>query len=69
MNITLSTTKLTEVDAPLLASLIPEDVKQLSGQLAELDGLLGGGVSKALSSEAFKGRLYTSFLLYTANKI
>jgi leucyl aminopeptidase len=69
LNITLSTTKLTEVDAPLLASLIPEDAKQLSGQLAELDGLLGGGVSKALSSEAFKGRLYTSFLLYTANKI
>ena len=69
MNITISTAKIRDVDAPLLASLIPEDVKQLTGQMVELDELLGGGVSKVLSSEAFKGKLYTSFLLYTANKI
>ena len=69
MNITISTAKIRDVDAPLLASLIPEDVKQPTGQMVELDELLGGGVSKVLSSEAFKGKLYTSFLLYTANKI
>jgi len=69
LNITILTTKLSDVDAPLLVSLMPEDVKQLRGQLSELDELLGGGVSKALSSEAFKGKLYSSFLLYTANKI
>ncbi len=69
LNIRILTAKLRDVDAPLLASLIPEDTKQLSGQMIELDELLGGGVSKTLSSEAFKGKLYSSFLLYTANKI
>jgi len=69
LNIRILTAKLRDVDVPLLASLIPEDTKQLSGQMIELDELLSGGVSKTLSSEAFKGKLYSSFLLYTANKI
>jgi len=69
LNITLTTAKVRDVDAPLIALFLLEDTKQLSGQLIELDKSLGGGVSKALSSEVFKGKLYSSFLLYTANRI
>ena len=69
LHTTITITKLRDVDTPLLALLIPEDAKQLSGQIAELNELLDGGVLQVLSSEAFKGKLYSSFLLYTANKI
>jgi leucyl aminopeptidase len=69
LNITLSTVKLREIDAPLLALLIPEDTKQLKDQLLELDGLLEKSVTKVLSSEGFKGKLYSSFLISTTNKI
>jgi len=69
LNIISSTVKLKDVDAPLLVVLLPEDTKQLRGQVLELDELLEKNVTKAFSTEGFRGKLYTSFLISTLNKI
>lgn len=58
-----------DVETPVLVLFLPEDAKQLTPPLQEIDELLGKGLTKVLNTEGFKGSLYSSFLICTAGKI
>lgn len=69
LKVSITSVKPKDVDATVLVSFLLEDTTYLSQPLQEINELLGNGVMKALNTEVFKGKLYTSFLIYTAGKI
>ncbi len=68
LKVTTIVGRLEEVEAPLITTLVAED-KELTPQLQEIDNRLSKGITKALSLEEFKGRLYESFTVYTAGRL
>ena len=65
MNVALTTKSLAEIDAPLLAIVMPQGAA-LPPAAVELDRVAGGVLQRAIASGDFKGRRDETCLLYPA---